>query len=557
MRNAAEITLFVCLLAFLAWVPMPFGSASDASQPFLILPPLLICAGAALLRSSSKRPFIPTRPARIWIIGGVLFALVIALQLVPLPMPVLRVFSPRSAEIWASASRVAALAGVHAPALHPITIDPDETALHLYRVLAYFATFLSSLILVRDKARRTLLAALLAAVAVFEALYAVREAALGRYAIWGWKNTLIYGRASGTFVNPNHFAHYAAILLPIALYLSAYAWHSAAPPGALFGRRFVRMMERQFAPFAAGLLAALACIAAVLVSESRGALLAIIGGFAITAAIASDTRRALLRGTLIAVAVAAVIGAAVVVLGHSETVKRFEGSHVSQLESRGQSIFGALRIWKMFPLFGSGSGTRFGKPFDDIVAALQKGSTSSSDADRKAAYKEANNLIKQHVPMVMVAHGGSGVAFKADVEGAHTSPVSSEVFAVMKAADRDTLVWMQNAEPLSLFCADESDGETLRACEQIFEPLYSYKPGGTETIPALATECKASTDLKTWTCTLRDGVKFQDGSTLDANDVVLSYALQWDTKHPLHVGNLGTFDYFPGLFGGFLNPPAG
>src|SRR5947207_1877703 len=165
MRTAAEITLFVCLLAFLAWVPMPFGSASDASQPFLILPPLLICAGAALLRASWKRPFVPTQPARIWIIGSVLFALVIALQLVPLPMPVLRVFSPRSAEIWASATRVAALAGVHAPAMHPITIDPDETALHLYRVLAYFATFLSSLILVRDKARRTVLAALLAAVA--------------------------------------------------------------------------------------------------------------------------------------------------------------------------------------------------------------------------------------------------------------------------------------------------------------------------------------------------------------------------------------------------------
>jgi O-antigen ligase len=357
MRNAAESALFVCLLAFLIWVPMPFGSASDASQPFLILPPLLICAAAAALRASRERPFVPAKPARIWIIGAVLFTLVIALQLVPLPMMLLRAFSPRSAQIWGSASRVASLAGVRAPAMHPITIDPDETALHLDRVLAYFATFLSSLILVRDKRKRTILAAVLAAVAVFEALYAVHEATLGRFAIWGWKNTLIYGRASGTFVNPNHFAHYAAITLPMALYLSAYAWHSAAPAGALFGRRFVRMMERQFIPFALGLLAALGCIAAVLISESRGALLAIIGGFAITAAIASDSRRALLRGVLIAVAVAAVIGAAVLVLGHSAIVKRLEGSRVSQLESRRASAAGALRIWQLFPLFGSGAGT--------------------------------------------------------------------------------------------------------------------------------------------------------------------------------------------------------
>jgi len=357
MRNVAELTLFVCLLAFLAWVPMPFGSASDASQPFLIVPPLLICAAAAALRAWSKRPFVPTTPGRIWIAGAVLFTLVIALQLVPLPMAMLRVFSPRSAEIWGSAARVAALAGVRPSAMHPITIDPDETALHLYRALAYAATFLSALLLVRDKARRTIFAALLAAVAIFEALYAVHEAALGRYAIWGWKNTLIYGRASGTFVNPNHFAHYAAITLPMALYLCAYAWHSAAPAGALFGRRFVRMIERQFVPFAAGLLAAVACIAAVLISESRGALLAIIGGFAITAAIASDSRRALIRGTLIAAAVAAALGVAVLVLDQSKVIKRFEGSRVSEFEARRASMAGALRIWQLFPVFGSGAGT--------------------------------------------------------------------------------------------------------------------------------------------------------------------------------------------------------
>src|ERR1043166_8497749 len=142
MRTAAELTLFVCLLAFLAWVPMPFGSASDASQPFLILPPLILCAAAAALRATSERPFAPARAARIWIAGAVLFALAIAMQLVPLPMAMLRVFSPRSAEIWGSASHVAALAGVRAPAMHPITIDPDETALHLFRALAYAATFL-------------------------------------------------------------------------------------------------------------------------------------------------------------------------------------------------------------------------------------------------------------------------------------------------------------------------------------------------------------------------------------------------------------------------------
>lgn len=205
--------------------------------------------------------------------------------------------------------------------------------------------------------------------------------------------------------------------------------------------------------------------------------------------------------------------------------------------------------------FGSGSGQKFGQPYPDIVAALNRGAQTADESARAEAYEEANNLIKEHVPMVIVAHGGSGTVFKADVEGAHSSPLSNEVFSVMKPADRTTLVWMQNAEPLSLYCGDESDGETLRACEQINESLYAFEVGGTATEPALATECTANNDLTVWTCTLREGVTFHDGAELDANDVVLTYAVQWDADHPLHVGRSGAFEYFPGLWGGFLNPP--
>ena len=53
---------------------------------------------------------------------------------------------------------------------------------------------------------------------------------------------------------------------------------------------------------------------------------------------------------------------------------------------------------------------------------------------------------------------------------------------------------MQNAEPISLYCGDESDGETLRACEQINESLYAYKSAAPNSVPALATECTANAD---------------------------------------------------------------
>jgi peptide/nickel transport system substrate-binding protein len=203
--------------------------------------------------------------------------------------------------------------------------------------------------------------------------------------------------------------------------------------------------------------------------------------------------------------------------------------------------------------FGRGATDQFGDGFEDIWDALERGAALADPDARYPIYIEANEAIKQHVPMIPIAHGGSGTAYQADVEGAHASPLGNEYFAVMTPGDRDQFVWMQNAEPIGLYCPDETDGESLRACEQIHEPLLAYEVGGAAVVPALAAGCEASTDLTEWTCHLREGVTFHNGATLDANDVVLSYALQWDVTHPLHVGRDGGFSYFPGLFGGFLN----
>ena len=205
--------------------------------------------------------------------------------------------------------------------------------------------------------------------------------------------------------------------------------------------------------------------------------------------------------------------------------------------------------------FGAGSSDQFGDKFDDIVEPIEEGAQLASDDERAPFYESANNAIKQHVPMIPVAWGGSGVAYKAAVEGAHASPLGNENFAVTGIPDQDTFVWMQNAEPISLFCADETDGESLRACEQVTQSLLGYEIGGTTVEPGLAETYEPNEDLTEWTFNLRQGVQFHDGSSLDANDVVTSLALQWDAAHPLHKGNTGAFSYWSGLFGPFLNAP--
>ncbi len=205
--------------------------------------------------------------------------------------------------------------------------------------------------------------------------------------------------------------------------------------------------------------------------------------------------------------------------------------------------------------FGAGASDQFGDGFEDIWDALRRAGSLSIQAERNPIYGEANDLIRQHVPMIPVAHGGSATAFRADVAGAHSSPLGNESFKVTDPGGRDTMIWMQNAEPIGLYCADESDGESLRACEQINESLLAYMVAGTAVEPSLAERYEANEELTVWTFYLRPGVKFHDGTDLDANDVILSLVLQWDAEHPLHVGRDGSFTYWPGLFGPFLNAP--
>jgi len=199
------------------------------------------------------------------------------------------------------------------------------------------------------------------------------------------------------------------------------------------------------------------------------------------------------------------------------------------------------------------SNPQFGNPFPEVYEKLAEAAQIADPAVATPLYVEANNAIKEFVPMVPIAHGGSATAFKAEVTGAHASPLGNEYMAVMDPAGRDTLVWMQNAEPISLYCNDETDGESLRPCEQILESLLSYEVGGTAVEPGLATSCDPNEDLTVWTCHLQSGVKFHDGSTLDANDVVQSWVVAWDAANPLHIGNTGAFEYFTYLFGDLLN----
>ena len=202
-----------------------------------------------------------------------------------------------------------------------------------------------------------------------------------------------------------------------------------------------------------------------------------------------------------------------------------------------------------FPDFHFGrNNPQFGTPIPAIYEPLEKAASMMEPGD---LYVQANNAIKENVPMVPVAHSSNAYAALASAEGANMPPFGPPQLAYIKPAEGDTVVFVQNAEPISLFCGDETDGESLSVCRQVLEGLYVYNLEG-QPEPALAESFEANADSTVFTFKLRQGVKFHDGSDFDANDVVATWAAYLDVTSPNHVGNTGAFEYASYLFG-FLN----
>lgn len=230
---------------------------------------------------------------------------------------------------------------------------------------------------------------------------------------------------------------------------------------------------------------------------------------------------------------------------------RLDGLHLLGARPRVADVSAVLE-----PRFGATASAEFGDPIGDIVLALQAGASSADPDARTAAYGRVNSSLRLLAPAVPIAHPATAAAFLADVTDAQASPTGTEWFAAMVPGDRRQLVWLQASEPASLFCPDETDQDALRACAQVSEPLYGYVTGSAVLEPRLATSCVPDEALITWTCTLRQDVRFHDGATLDATDVLDTFVLQWDAEHPRHRGRTGTFEPFDRLFGGFLHPPS-
>ncbi|KUP08525.1 peptide ABC transporter substrate-binding protein [Bacillus coahuilensis p1.1.43] len=107
----------------------------------------------------------------------------------------------------------------------------------------------------------------------------------------------------------------------------------------------------------------------------------------------------------------------------------------------------------------------------------------------------------------------------------------------------DQLIFGRGGDAVALDPAAVTDGESLMVTENIFETLVNFGEQDTQIEPNLAKEWTISEDGLTYTFTLNEGIKFQDGTDFNADAVVANFD-RW-----MNGGE--SFYYYGSMFGGY------
>jgi len=125
------------------------------------------------------------------------------------------------------------------------------------------------------------------------------------------------------------------------------------------------------------------------------------------------------------------------------------------------------------------------------------------------------------------------------------------VALVTGPSQAQTLVVANSALPTTLDSADAQDVFSQNVAINVTEPLIGYGDDGTELAPLLATGWRPNDDATVWTLTLRQGVRFHDGTPFDADAVKFNLDRWNEPDHPHAYRDQGkTYVPWRWVFGG-------
>lgn len=206
----------------------------------------------------------------------------------------------------------------------------------------------------------------------------------------------------------------------------------------------------------------------------------------------------------------------------------------------------------IFSVF-TGRSRQFGDIIPELQAAIYGGQETSVVASRQVQYHAANQLIFERALLIPLAYTSTSMAYRQSVDNVVAGPYNDNFPEMGNLAD--VLTIEQTNAPASLWPDDEHDVDTMRVARLLYDTLTRVDYGGSEIMPSLADYWEVNDDYTVWTFDLHYGVTFTSGATLDANDVVATFAALWDEANGNHVGRTGQFEAFQLYFGNFLNRP--
>lgn len=329
----------------LAWTTFAFGGVYAWT---LIIPALLVTALAAAYRPAllwRGRHAEIDRPAAIAIAA-------MFIQLLPLPRSVVSFISP-------GAIRVAdGLSLVDGGGALPLAVDLQDAAGATLIASGCLLLFAVSRQIFDTGGIRTV-ARGLAAMAIVLASVAIAQDATGNGLMyWHWRPVFERAFPFGPFVNRNHFAGWALMVVPLCVgYLVAHTAAHADTGPATWRRRVLALLDNRTWLL---LSAIILLIVATVTSLSRSGMIAMASGLVIGGALAarraretSHEPRALI---VIALSAAAAVGAILLRVDPASVAERISTSGVG-LAGRTEIWSITLQVIRDFWLTGTGVGT--------------------------------------------------------------------------------------------------------------------------------------------------------------------------------------------------------
>ncbi|MFB3923233.1 MAG: O-antigen ligase family protein [Terriglobia bacterium] len=368
MNKAAEIILALVIVG----VTLAFGGVQPIS--YSLMEVILFLTVLVLLlrqtRINEARVPLPVWPF--------LFAGLVVLQLIPLPVGLVGMLSPERLTDWNigitdSAPRSWATLSVY----------PHETILVLMRLLAYLSGFVIAAQVFDSRKGQSSLLRILIFLGLFEAGYGIVQYTTGWQKIFTYTKKYDLEEATGTYINRNHFAGLLELIIPLVLasiFYSFQAWTSRRHMGHTGRRDSGRNLAASQSLFYLFLLVLM--VVAVIFSRSRMGILVTVFSIVFLALLAQLQLRKKVWMVGVFLFMACVLGYGLWI-GLAPVLARFEVVHdpnYLQVEGRVAIWKDTVRLLRDYPLTGSGLGT-FGIVFRKYQTALVDASVDHAHND--------------------------------------------------------------------------------------------------------------------------------------------------------------------------------